>query len=92
MGLDDGGPRRANEEDALERLVREQNAAEGDGAEDDEGEPDWADADVNQPIDMSAPTSRSSGAGGGSSETKRNLLFEVRTQREFCYFFRAHHH
>jgi hypothetical protein len=68
MGLDDGGPRRANEEDALERLVREQNAA--DGEEEDEGEPEWADADVNEPIVMSAPT--------GSSETKRNLLFEVR--------------
>lgn len=92
MGLDDGGPRRGNEEDALERLLREQNIAEGlqkaAGAEgglgeDDENEPEWADADVNEPMEVSGPASnKSADRPSVGNETKRNLLFEVGRDRQ----------
>jgi hypothetical protein len=90
MGLDDGGPRRGNEEDALERLLREQTMAErlnkatgGEGGgvgEDDENEPEWADADVNEPMEAAGPTSSGhiDRPATGGNEVKRNLLFEVR--------------
>ena len=89
MGLDDGGPRRGNDEDALARLFREQTVAErlqkssgAEGGDEDENEPEWADADVNEPMDVSVPPSSGAADSGRlastGNETKRNLLFEVR--------------
>jgi hypothetical protein len=74
----------AGEEDAMERLLREQNdvdpAAQEIGAEvpvqqdnvEDDDVPEWADADVNEPIELAVPT-----ATAGNTAAKRNLLLEV---------------
>ena len=106
MGLDDGGPRLGAQEDALERLLREQNVAERvlkdpkysggqdiDVDQDNEDEPEWADADVNETVDNSKQQSINPSTNGraatvsapsSDSESKRNLLFEVR-----CSFVHA---
>ena len=100
MGLDDGGPRVGAQEDALERLLREQNVAERvlkdpkysggqdvDVDPDNEDEPEWADADVNETTDNSRQQQSNNQSTNGraapasapsNSESKRNLLFEVR--------------
>ena len=77
MGLDDGGPRLGTQEDALERLLREQNVAERvlkdpkesggqdvDVDPDNEDEPEWADADVNENIDNSRQQSNNQSTNG----------------------------
>ena len=83
MGFDDGGSH-VQEEDAMERLLREQNDAlnEVEANDDDKNEPEWADADVNEPIKISGEVPN----GGAGSETKRNLLFSVNQLPHEIYY------
>ena len=78
------GASRVAEEDAMERLLREQNdAAEEDenigadvpvqaDAPEDDDVPEWADADVNEPIELAVPTITAT-----ETAAKRSLLLEV---------------